>query len=156
MRTPLLAACPSATLARGNWPDSHCGGGTGLGGGSAAGSTFILGGLGAAWVGITDSSHARLLAGSPLAPPVAMYCISFMAATLVALEVWWTPSPAQMLDPSTVVISCKGDSSGPKNPRIFRILASTVRSPAAAASARHFPDPEISVKNSGSCRKNSG
>jgi hypothetical protein len=75
----------------------------------------------------------------------------FWATTLLALEVRWTPSPAQMLEPSTVVSSCKGDSSRPKNPSIFRMLASSVRSPAAAASVRHFSDPEISVKNSG-CR----
>ncbi len=32
------------------------------------------------------------------------------------------PSPAQMLVPSTVVSSCKGDSSGPKNSSMFKIL----------------------------------
>ncbi len=42
--------------------------------------------------------------------------------SVLTLEVRWTPSPAQMLVPSTVVSSCKGDSSGPKNASIFRIL----------------------------------
>ncbi len=113
---------------------------------------FGFGSFDAAWVGMTDSSRARLLAGLPPAPSVAMCCISFCDATLLALEVRWTPSPAHMLAPSTVVSSCKGDSSGPKNPSIFRILASDVRSPAAVASVRHFSDPVISVRNSGSNR----
>ncbi len=107
---------------------------------------FCFGGFGATWVGMTDSSRARLFADSPPAPSVAMCCISFWATTLLALEVRWTPSPAQMLAPSTIVRSCKGDSSRPKNPSIFRILASDVCSLAAAASVRHFSDPEISVK----------
>jgi len=101
--------------------------------------------------GITDSSLALLVTGSCVSPPPAMRAISFVA-TLVAFEVRWTPSPAQMLVPSTVASSCKGDSSGPKNSRIFRILASKVRAPAAAASVRLFSDPEISLKKSGSCQ----
>jgi hypothetical protein len=102
--------------------------------------------------GITDSSLALLFASSCVSPPLAMLAISFVAATLVALEVRWTPSPAQMLVPSTVVRSCKGDLSGPKNSRIFKILASEVSVPAAAASERLFSDPEISLKKSGSWR----
>jgi hypothetical protein len=81
-----------------------------------------------------------------------MAFISFVAATLVAFEVRWTPSPAQMLVPSTVASSCKGDSSGPKNSIMFMIFASEVRSPAAAASERLFSDPDISLKKSGSWR----
>jgi hypothetical protein len=74
------------------------------------------------FTGITDSSLALLLAGSAISLPPTMLAISFMAATLVALEVRWTPSQAQMLVPSTVVKSCKGVSSGPKNSRTFKIL----------------------------------
>jgi hypothetical protein len=81
-----------------------------------------------------------------------MFFNSLVAATLVALEVKWTPSPAQMLVPSTVASSCKGDSSGPKNSRMFKIFASEVSAPAAAASERLFSDPEISLKKSGSWR----
>jgi hypothetical protein len=92
--------------------------------------------------GITDSSLARLLAGSAVSPPMT-YAIIFPAATLVAFEVRCTPSPAQMLVPSTVVSSCKGDSSGPKNSNTFRILASAVLLPAAAASDKNFSDPDI-------------
>jgi hypothetical protein len=98
--------------------------------------------------GIT-SSLALLVAGSCVSPPPMLF-ISFVAATLVALEVKWTPSPAQMLIPSIVASSCKGDSSGPKNSRMFKILASEVSAPAAAASERLFSDPEISLKKSGS------
>jgi hypothetical protein len=36
---------------------------------------FGFGSLGAAWVGMTDSSRARLFTGSPPAPSVAMCCI---------------------------------------------------------------------------------
>jgi hypothetical protein len=75
-----------------------------------------------------------------------------MAETLVALEVRCTPSPAQMLAPSTVVRSCNGDSRGPKNSSTLRILASAVLLPAEAASDRLFSDPENSLKNSGSWR----
>jgi hypothetical protein len=75
-----------------------------------------------------------------------------MAATLVALKVRCTPSPTQMLVLSTVVISCKGDSSGPKNYSMFKTLASMVLLPAAAASMRLFSDPEISLRKSGSWR----
>jgi hypothetical protein len=42
-----------------------------------------------------------LLTGSPFTPLLVMYSISFMAATLV------DPSPAQMLNPSIVVISAR-------------------------------------------------
>ena len=100
---------------------------------------------------MTDSSRARLLAGSAVSLPL-MYVIIFMAATLEAFEVRCTPSPAQMLAPSTVVRSCKGDSSEPKNSNTLRILASAVLFPAAAASDKLFSDPEISLKKSGSWR----
>jgi hypothetical protein len=140
---------PLPRCAAGNCPDSHSGGGTGLGVGG--GGVFVFGGFGAAWVGMTDSSRARLLAGSPPAPSVAMCCISFWAASPSPCWRWRSGGPHRRprLAPSTVLSSCKGDSSGPKNPSIFRMLASAVRSPAAAASLRHFSDPEISVKNSG-------
>ena len=132
--------------------DSQSGGGTGFGvGGGADWAAFAAGGV-VVLTGITDSSLALLVAGSCVPPLPAMCTISFVAATLVAFEVRWTPSPAQMLVPSTVASSCKGDSSGPKNSRIFRILASEVRAPAAAASVRLFSDPEISLKKSRSCR----
>ncbi len=119
----------------GSWPDSHSGGGTGFGGGGGGGADWaaLPAGGGVVLTGITDSSLALLAAGSCVSPPPAMRAISFVA-TLVAFEVRWTPSPAQMLVPSTVASSCKGDSSGPKYSRIFRILASEVRAPAAAAS----------------------
>ncbi len=55
--------------------------------------------------GTTDSSLALLFTGSPSSPPLARSAISFLAATLLALEVRCTPSPAQMLVPSTVVRS---------------------------------------------------
>ncbi len=136
----------------GSWPDSHSGGGTGFGVGGGAGlADFAAGGV-AVLTGITDSSLALLVTGSCVSPPPAMRAISFVAATLVAFEVRCTPSPAQMLVPSTVASSCKGDSSGPKNSRIFRILASENRAPAAAASVRLFSDPDISLKKSGSWR----
>ncbi len=80
-----------------------------------------------ALTGITDSSLSLLVGGSCVSPPPAMRAISFVGATLVAFEVRWTPSQAQMLVPSTVASFCKGDSSGPKNSRIFKILASEVR-----------------------------
>ncbi len=85
-----------------------------MGGGGGAGSTGLTAGRGIVLTGITDSSLALLLAGSAVSPPMMQAIIS-MAATLVALEVRCTPSPAQMLVPSTVVSSCKGDSSGPKS-----------------------------------------
>ena len=101
--------------------------------------------------GITDSSLARLLAGSAVSPPMT-YAIIFLAATLAALEVRCTPSPAQMLVPSTVVSSCGLDSSGPKNSNTLRILASAVLLPGAAASDRNFSDPDSSRRKSGSRR----
>ncbi len=92
--------------------DSQSGGGTGFGaGGDADWTAFAAGGV-VVLTGITDSSLALLVAGSCVSP-------HFVAATLVAFEVRWTPSPAQMLVPSTVASSCKGDSSGPKNSRIL-------------------------------------
>jgi hypothetical protein len=122
----------------GSWPDSHSGGGTGFGdGGGADWAAFAAGG-GVVLTGITDSSLALLVAVSCILPPLAMRAISFVAATLVAFEVRWTPSRAQMLVPLTVTSSCKGDSSGQKNSRICRILAYEVRAPAAAASVRLF------------------
>ncbi len=80
----------------GSWPDSHSGGGTGLGVG-----------------GLCRREGSGLHWNHRLQRP--------------ALEVRWTPSPAQMLVPSTVVRSCKGDSRGPKNSRIFKILASELK-----------------------------
>jgi hypothetical protein len=108
-------------------------GGTGLGGGGGAGWAAFVGGLGVDWTGITDSSLACLLAGSPEdTPPLAMYTIIFMAATLVVLEVRWTPSPAQMLVPSTVVISCKvrGTRADQRTPEY---LISGIRRPLACS-----------------------
>jgi hypothetical protein len=84
-----------------------------------------------------DSSLALLLTGSPSSPPLARSAISFLAATLLALEVRCTPSPAQMLVPSTVVRSCGGDSLESKKLRRFMILANPVLSPIEAASSRH-------------------
>jgi hypothetical protein len=135
----------------GSWPDSQSGGGTGLGGGGGAGCAGLAAKGAADLTGITDSSLARLLAGSAVSPPMT-YAIIFLAATLVAFEVRCTPSPAQMLVPWTVVSSCKLDSSGPKNSNTFRILASAVLLPAAAASDRYFSDPDSSRRKSGSWR----
>ncbi len=106
----------------GSWPDSRSGGGTGFGGGGGAGCAGLVTWGAMDLTGITDSSLARLLAGSAVSPPMT-YAIVFLAATLAALEVRCTPSPAQMLVPSTVVSSCVLDSSGPKNSNMLRILA---------------------------------
>ncbi len=146
---PLGLLCPRRFA--GSWPDSHRGGGTGFGVGGADLAAFPAGG-GVTLTGITDSSLALLVADSCVSPPPVMCAISFVAATLVAFEVRWTPSPAQMLVPSTVASSCKGDSCGPKNSIMLGIFASEVRVPAAAASVRLFSDPEISLKKSGSWR----
>jgi hypothetical protein len=78
------------------------GGGTGFGVGGGADLAAFPAGGGVALTGITDSSLALLVAGSCVSPPPAMCAISFVAAILVAFEVRWTPSPAQMLVPSTV------------------------------------------------------
>jgi hypothetical protein len=43
--------------------------------------------------------------GLPFLPPWARSAMSFLPATLLAFEVRWMPSPAQMLAPSTVVRS---------------------------------------------------
>jgi hypothetical protein len=135
----------------GSCPDNHSsGGGTGFGAGGVAGCAAFAADEGLARTGITDSSLARFVAGSCGSLPPMMAFISLVAATLVAFEVKWTPSPAQMLVPSTVASSCKGDSSGPKNSIIFMIFASEVSSPAAAASERLFSDPDISLRKSGS------
>ncbi len=96
---------PSPRWDGGSWPESQSGGGGGMGlggevGGCAIAAAFFLTGAGA---GTKDSSLALLLAGSPSSPPLTRSAISFLAATLLALEVRWTPSPAQMLVPSTVV-----------------------------------------------------
>ncbi len=80
------------------------------GSGGADLAAFPAGG-GVTLTGITDSNLALLVAGSCVSPPQEMCAISFVAATLVAFEVRWTPSPAQMLVPSTVASSCKGDSA---------------------------------------------
>ncbi len=99
----------------GSWPDSHSGGGgTGLGGevgGWPVAAFFFFAGAGD---GTTDSNLALLFTGSPSSPPPARSAISFLAATLLALEVRCTPSPAQMLVPSTVVRSWGRDSPEPK------------------------------------------
>ncbi len=143
---PLLASrVQIAVLVCRQLYSNQSGGGTGLDG--SAGWAALAAGRGVVFTGITDSSLTLLLASSAVSSPPTMLAISFMAATLVALEVRWTPSPAQMLVPSTVVRSCKGDSSGPKNSRIFKILASEVSSPAVVASERLFSDLEISLKN---------
>jgi hypothetical protein len=73
--------------------------------------------------GITDSSLARLLAGSAVSPPMT-YAIIFLAATLVAFEVRCTPSPAQMLVPSTVVSYRRlwSEVFAPFNREMFMIL----------------------------------
>jgi hypothetical protein len=131
-----------------SWLDSQSGGGGGAGcaGFAVKGAVDLI--------GITDSSLTRLLtgsAGSAVSPPMT-YAIIFLAATLVAFEVRCTPSPTQMLVPSRVVSFCKVDSSGPKNSNTFRILASAVLVPAAAASDRYFSDPDSSRRKSGSWR----
>jgi hypothetical protein len=131
----------------GSWPESQSGGGggTGLGGevgGCPIAAAFFLTGAGA---GTTDSSFALLLSGSPSSPPLTRSAISFLAATLLALEVRWTPSPAQMLVPSTVVRSWGGDSPEPKKLSKFISLALPVLSPIAAASSRHFSAPANSA-----------
>jgi hypothetical protein len=136
----------------GSCPDNHSGGGTGFGAGGGAGGAAFAAVEGLARTGITDSSLARFVAGSCGSLPPLMAFISLLAATLVAFEVRWTPSPAQMLVPSTVDSSCKGDSSGPKNSIIFIIFASEVSSPAAVASERLFSDPDNSLRKSGSWR----
>ena len=81
----------------GSWPDSHRGGGTGFGGGGGAALAAFTAGGGVTLTGTTDSNLALLVAGSCVSPPPAMCAISFVATTLVAFEVRWTPSPAQML-----------------------------------------------------------
>jgi hypothetical protein len=91
----------------GSWPGSQSGvgGGTGRGGevgGCPAAAPLFLAGAGA---GMMDSSLDLLFAGSPSSPPLARSAISFLAATRLAFDVRWTPSPAQMLVPSTVVRS---------------------------------------------------
>ncbi len=82
-------------------------------------------------------ASAAALTGQPLLPEEGWSSLGSLTPT-PPFEVRWTPSPAQMLVSSMVASSCKGDSSGPKNSRIFRILASEVRAPAAAASVRLF------------------
>jgi hypothetical protein len=89
--------------------------------------------LAGAGTGMTDRSRVRLAAGSPSSPPWARSAMSFLAATLLAFEVRWTPSTAQMLVPSTVVKSWGRDSQEPKKLRILSNLAFPVRSPMAAA-----------------------
>jgi hypothetical protein len=54
----------------GSWPDSQSGGGMGLGGGAGAGCTGLAAWVGVVLTGITDSSLARLLAGSAVSPPM--------------------------------------------------------------------------------------
>jgi hypothetical protein len=134
----------------GSCPESQSGGGHGLGiGGGGVGcplaTSFFPAGAGA---GMTDSRRVRLEAGSPSCPPWARSAISFLAATLLAFEVRWIPSPAQMLAPSTVVRSWGRDSQEPKNLRMLINLAFPVRSPAAAASNKLFSAPENLAVNS--------
>jgi hypothetical protein len=141
---------PRPRCVGGSWPESHSGGGggTGLGGevgGWPVAAFFFLAGAGA---GTTDSNLALLLTGSPFSSPLARSAISFLAATLLALEVRCTPSPAQMLVPSTVVRSCGGDLPEPKKLSRFIILAKPVLSPNAAASSRHFSAPANSAASS--------
>ncbi len=102
-RGPELRPCCDG----GSWPESQSGvgGGTGRGGevdGCPAAAPLFFAGAGA---GTMDSSRDLLFAGSPSSPPAARSAISFLAATRLAFDVRWTPSPAQMLVPSTVVRS---------------------------------------------------
>ncbi len=53
-----------------SWPDSQSGGGAGLGGGGGAGCAGLVAWGGVDLTGITDSSLARLLAGSAVSPPM--------------------------------------------------------------------------------------
>jgi hypothetical protein len=127
----------------GSWPDSHSRGGTGFGTGGRVGCAAFAAGEGLALTGITDSILALLVAGSCVSLPPAMFFISLVAATLVALEVKWTPSPAQILVPSTVASSCKGDTSRPKNSRMFMIFASEV-----SALLRRHPKDSFRIRKS--------
>ena len=143
LSSSLTRATPSALLlasdwqpaplpcwAAGSWPDSQSGGGTGLGGGGhdVCGCAFCAGG-GGCW-SRDPRFQSRPLAGRLAG--IAAACLvrhQLMAATLAALEARCTPSPAQMLIPSTVVISCREDSDEPKKPRIFIALASPLQRP---------------------------
>jgi hypothetical protein len=96
---PPLAGCPPLydgfelpkplpRCVTGSCPESHCGGGHGLGVGGGGSCPFALSFFpAAAEVGMTDSSQALLVTGSPPCPPLARSAMSFLAATLVALEV---------------------------------------------------------------------
>jgi hypothetical protein len=103
----VLRPAPRPRWVGGSWPDSHSGGGGGTGlGGEVGGwpiATFFF--FAGAGDGTTDSSLALLFTGSPSSPPLVRSAISFLAATLLALEVRCTPSPVQMLVPLTVVRS---------------------------------------------------
>ncbi len=108
---PLWLLCwgpePRPRCDGGSWPESQSGVGGGTGragevGGCPAAAPLFLAGAGA---GTMDSSRDLLFAGSPSSPPVARSAISFLAATRLAFDVRRTPSPAQMLVPSTVVRS---------------------------------------------------
>jgi hypothetical protein len=95
-------SCPPVPLPRcvaGSLPDSHSGGGTGLGVGVGGGGMF--------------GSLVRRLASRPLHGDVLHQLLGCHPAG-VGGQV--DPIAGQMLVPSTVVSSCKGDSSGPKNP----------------------------------------
>ncbi len=72
---------------------------------------------------MTYSSLVFLEAGSLSWPQLVRLAISFLVATLLALEVRWIQSPAQMLAPSTVVRSCGEDSPEPKKLRMLISLA---------------------------------
>jgi hypothetical protein len=88
-----LLCWPPAPLplsAAGSWPDSHSSVTTGFG---AAGGAFGWACC-TALAGITDSRWARLLDGSYFPPPFSTSITSRLAATLVALVMRWTPSPA--------------------------------------------------------------
>jgi hypothetical protein len=78
----------------GSCPDNHSGGGTGFGAGGGVGCAAFAADEGLARTGITDSNLARFVAGSCGSLPPLMAFIRLVAATLVAFEVKWTPSPA--------------------------------------------------------------
>ncbi len=92
-----LAAPPSALLASRvivtAWVHQQLagqpqGGGKGFGVGVGGGADWVAfpAGGGVALTGITDSSLALFVGGSCVSPPPAMHAISFVAATLVALN----------------------------------------------------------------------
>ncbi len=98
---PPLFGSPVWSPAGGSCPDSHSGVAAGLN--AAAGAAFRAGCAGGSCGAcITDSSLDLLLTGSSAPAPPSTISMSRRAATRVALDVRWIPSPAQMLVPSTV------------------------------------------------------